>query len=237
MQKLRTCFLATIFTAACIGSALAQEPAEPNEPPAPRREIGFGTNIILASIFQSGSAPLDLMYRWGNDHSLYRLGTSLYYTNRISHWNNLDSNQQQNSFSTTLFLGREWRVQVAKRWLVNFGSDINFNFSGSANELENKHEESQGQIRRIINETQERRLGGGIRPFVGVLFKINNRLLLGTEASFMAIVNKYNSSAAYFSLINDVFDEEYTNYDRGSSGWEYNIYTQPASNIFVYYRF
>lgn len=237
MQHLRSYFFTVVLTAACFLSAQAQETEEADKSPAPRREIGFGTNIILGPVFDSGSAPLDLMYRWGNDKRLFRIGSSLAYYTSTNYWDNLNQNRLVNSFQADVFLGKEWRTAVAKRWLVNFGGDIVFNSSWSDSRQESTYKESEEITRVSVCNDQRMKIGGGLRPFVGLLFKINDRLLLGTEASFLAGIQNASFSAESYTLINGVRDDTFHNYEREEAGLDFNIRTQPASNIFVYYRF
>lgn len=237
MQHLKSYFFTAVLAVASFFSAQAQESEKADKSTDIRREIGFGTNIILGPVFDSGSAPLDLMYRWGNDNRLFRIGSSLAYYTSTNYWNNLNQNRLVNSFQVDVFLGKEWRNAVAKRWLVNFGGDIVFNNSWSNSRQESTYEDSEEITRLSINEDQSMRIGGGLRPFVGLLFKINDRLLLGTEASFFAGIQNTTFSTESYTLINGVRDDTYHNYEREESGLDFNIRTQPASNIFVYYRF
>lgn len=237
MHHLKAYFLTAVLTAGCLLSARAQESVETSEAPASRREIGFGTNIILGPVFNSGSTPLDLMYRWGNDDRLYRIGASLVYHNATNYGDNLNQKSFNDFYRADVFLGREWRAAVAKRWLVNYGGDIVFNSSRQNYRHESTYDESEEITRLSIGKNRSMRIGGGLRPFIGVMFKINDRLLLGTEASFFANIQKTSSSSEGYTLINGVRNDTYHNYEREESDFDIHIRTQPASNIFVYYRF
>lgn len=236
MQYLRSYFFAALLTATCFFSVQAQETVITEEPATPIREIGFGTNIILGPIFSSGSAPLDLMYRWGSKNRVYRIGTSLAYRTSTNYWDNADQKRKDYYFRADVFLGREWRTEVAKRWLVNFGGDIVFNTS-QQNYRNESTSESEEITRLTICNNHTMRIGGGLRPFVGIMFKINDRLLIGTEASFFAGIQNNTFSSERYTMVNGVRDNTNHNYDREESNLDINIRTQPASNIFVYYRF
>lgn len=236
MQYLRSYFFAALLTTTCFLSAQGQD-IKTEEPATPIREIGFGTNIILGPIFSSGSAPLDLMFRWGNDKRLFRIGTSLRYSASTNYFDDLNQNRVDNSFRADIFLGREWRAAVAKRWLVNFGGDIVFNSSGNYYRSECSYENNDATTRVTVHKNNNMKIGGGLRPFVGVMFKINDRLLVGTEASFFAGLQNYAYSSQNYTEINGVRNADYTNWERDESGLDINIRTQPASNVFVYYRF
>lgn len=237
MQHLKAYFLTAVLIAACLMSVRAQGLSQTDEFSENRREIGFGTNIILGPIFNSGSAPLDLMYRWGSDNRLFRLGTSLAYNTSTDYWDNLNQNTVNDYLRANVFMGREWRAAVANRWMVNYGGDIVFNSSRQTYKQERTQEEREEFTRLSITKNQTMRIGGGLRPFVGILFKINDRLLLGTEASFFASMESTTFSNESYTMINGVRDDSYSNYDREESGLDFNVRTQPASNIFVYYRF
>ena len=76
MKKLKFLPLAAIFLAAFSFTAQAQNITEA-EPDPYNREIGFGTNILLNTIFNSESGPLDFIYKWKSGNGYYRVGTSL----------------------------------------------------------------------------------------------------------------------------------------------------------------
>lgn len=236
MRKLKACFLMIMLTVAAIGTALAQGSTETNEAPEPRQEIGFGTNIILGAVFKSGSSPLDILYRWGDNKKLFRLGTSLAFSAKGSHSIDLSHKNWNNFYSTELFIGREWRKEATERWFINFGADINLNYRLNSRLYEST-KVYDGGVRFDTQESRNRSVGGGLRPFIGILFKINDRLLLGTEASLVAVVRRHFDRSQRSYLIDGVQDDRGDNYDNLDARWEFSVRTQPASNIFVYYRF
>lgn len=220
------------FIAATILSAKAQDQAEP---PSVQQEIGFGTNIILTPIFNRESIPLDFIYKRGNRNSLFRLGTSLAFLDNTQSSGNLMHINRQQELTSELFIGKEWRYQLAERWLLNYGADVNFNYYDHSFEVESKYSNED----KVTFQVDERTTyGAGIRPFFGAIFALNSRLLIGAEASFQTGLQRFFKESKFYTEESGQLNKE-NNYflDEEADGWNLHFRTQPASNIFVYYRF
>ena len=239
MKTLKFLLPAAIFLAAFSFTAKAQNFTESEADPY-NREIGFGTNILLSNIFNSESAPLDFIFKWGSRDRYWRLGTSIYFSKFTDSTEDLMNEGQSieksfQSFSSTIFLGKEWRNELAKRWLLNYGADLNLS-NNSSSSFRNHLIFNDNDRRESKSEVNQYNLG--VRPFIGILFKVNQRLFLGTEASFIALVQRHfsYSKETYF-----IGNSSEIDLDRGSeseaNGWRYSAVTRPASNIFLYYRF
>ena len=189
MKTLKFLILAAIFLAAFSFTAQAQSQSEPESDPY-NREIGFGTNILLNTIFNSQSGPLDFVYKWKSGNGYYRVGTSVGYSkNDDYHYSNYHSSNE--FLQSNLMFGREWRQNVSNRWKVNYGSDLLIKYRYSLQQSENwRYRYVNGNTRRehIIDfkKVNDHSYGLSVKPFIGVLFMINQRLFLGAEASFSA---------------------------------------------------
>lgn len=76
MKKMKK-FLLVSAILICSLAASAQ-----NSPEQYSRETGIGTDLILDSIFSRESIPMDFIFKWGGNSSLYRVGTSFHFYER-----------------------------------------------------------------------------------------------------------------------------------------------------------
>lgn len=224
-----------LLTGLMVASVLTSQ-AQTVEEPQSIREIGFGTNLILGPIFNSSSIPMDFIYKWGNSNSLFRVGTSLYYSNSTDFGGHgYDYVYSRQNAGIELFMGREWRLHLAERWQLNYGTDVNVNYGYYSFNVEDSHFE--GDLLRFSVE-ERNSYGSGVRPFIGVLFEVKPRFVIGTEASFhVGVLRFFNEKTDYFVENGTINKEDYSFHDTEADGWNFHFRTQPASNIFVYYRF
>lgn len=215
------------------GRVLTAQSQTKSDSLAVRHEIGFGLNIILGPVFNSSSVPLDFMYKWGKENSLFRAGTSFSYANSTSLNRDLENKERYSAISTRVFLGKEWREEITEQWVLNYGADIMLNYYDMAIKNEYTYKESEGTFDLLKN----RRGGLGFRPFIGLLFQLNKRFVVGTEASFQAGVEKFHHSTTRYTLVNGQKSNDHPSMENNIDGWNFHFRTQPASNIFVYYRF
>ena len=217
------------------GSVLTSQAQTAEDPLPLQQEIGFGTNLVLGPIFKSNSIPLDFIYKWGNEKRLFRLGTSLAFSDNISYYNNLRNVDKHQVVNAEVFIGKEWRLNMAERWMLNYGGDVNFNFNNRLSKSETKY---QGGEVSNFNVNLRNAYGAGLRPFIGVLLAVNSHFIIGTEASFQAGFQRYFQKSKFFTEENgEINKEDYGYNDEEADGWHFHFRTQPASNIFVYYRF
>ena len=245
MKTLKFLTLAAIFLAAFSFTAQAQSQSEPESEPDPyNREIGFGTNILLNTIFSSQysqSAPLDFIYKWRSGNGYYRLGTSIVYSKR-DEFRSSEHQAFYEYFHSNLIFGREWRQKVSKRWQVNYGSDFVARYRNSFNRSEHLRYltgSENNTIERInVHKYSDNQYGLSLRPFLGVLFMINEKLYLGTEASFAAgFMKKISEKEIYTTENGKRIDNNTLEGFNPTNGYDVSISTNAASNIFLYYRF
>ncbi len=235
METSKFLIAAAFFIAAFSFTAQAQSLSE-NEPDPYNREFGFGTNILLNGIFNSESAPLDFMYRWKSGKGYMRLGADILYSRNDHERVELNADDERveylsQALSPTLIMGKEWREEVARRWLLNYGLDLNLSYRHTLS-----NSTSFDEFRVMEDEMERNTFGVGLRPFVGVLFKINQRMMVGAEASFRSLIQRSNQ---YTKRISEYKENPENNSisEYEESIWNYSTTTNPASNIFLYYRF
>ena len=231
MKKVKFLLLLAFIAASSISIQAQTDESDPY-----RREIGFGTNIVLYTIFDSNSAPLDFIYKWKSGEGYLRTGASVRFTKQ----NGLGSSNSYNQevFNPTVYFGKEWRKKVAERWLVNYGSDLSLSYIYHLSERESWYTSIQ-EVETINFRLEEvKSYGAGIRPFLGIMFKINQQLFLGTEASFgVGFLKKSFDSESYELQNGEKIGETLILETVQRNATDFYVNTRPASNIFVYYRF
>jgi hypothetical protein len=134
-------------------------------------EIGFSTEFIFDQIFNSEGGPFDFMVktRQPNSNIWKRYGLSTSY----SFYNEHDEEENQSQSIVPSF-GLERRSDITPKLFVNYGADIAFSYFKSIN----KNIYPDFDTKMIRNS-----IGGKLRPFIGLSFKIQERLYINTEAS------------------------------------------------------
>jgi hypothetical protein len=226
MSSLRILFITIIALIGGICSVNAQSPSD-----TIKHEFGFGTNIIIRGIFNSSSAPFDLSYRKKVKKGYLRIGNTILLSSSKENYEN--SSSYTETQRAELNLGKEGRAFLAQRWLLNYGGELNLGFSNSKRVERGRWSSSVERI--SFSEVKEQGYTLGFRPFFGLIFKISERLILNTEASVRAGVQRAFYFEERFQFVNGVREETFS---KGNGDiWKMYFHTQPASNIFVYYRF
>lgn len=189
-----------------------------------KRDIGFNSAIVLNGIFDATSTPFELLYKkYKTSNKATRYGLNL--DARIS-----TTDQKSGQFianyvnESSIFLspsiGKEFQDRLSDRWVWYYGADAILNFSYYSADFY-----SGG-----VNDQKEKRLTAGLsgRPFVGLRFDIGPRLYVAVESSLTA---SYNVSDIEVSVFRP--DEVLSNRVRQS----FNLSINPASGIFIFYRF
>lgn len=195
-----------------------------------KNEFGFGTNILFHNLLNSTSTPFDFYYRRHSGNALWRFGGSFA----------LRSDQDIRDFSSSyngvwdieIIVGKEWRTSLASRWQLNFGGDFTTGFGHSEEERRSREPEGNN---RSYSYRKSQKYQAGLRPFIGLMFKLNDRLGLSTEASFRAVAQRWYYKEHGWSLYNERM--KINSYPGNGASWKLYFNSSPASNIFVYYRF
>jgi hypothetical protein len=187
-----------------------------------KNDIGFNTNFILNGIFNSGSNPFSFVYKHqAAAQSAVRFGVS-FNVNLNSISGNPTNYSQQNFYSVTPSIGKEWQLQLSKRWIWYYGSDVRASFSESNYKYFND-----GQV---STERQSSYFGLSVSPFLGIRFTINERLYAATEANLNIGYNHQQGSEKTYTSGSPISSQEYT-----TNGFTAN--TASAFGIFIFYRF
>lgn len=187
-----------------------------------RHEIGMNTQFLLPGIFNSGAAPLDLMYKsiHASDAAI-RLGLNFGVNSRSS-FNNDNPEEINKTFSFNLGIsfGKEWLQHLNQYWTFYYGGDVMpLIYTNSTKTI------NAGEVER---EKGEKSLGAEIRPFLGIRFNINDRLYVASEASFFLEFMHGNAYNHLYGENPDTKSESFTLFNSG---------LRPLNGIYLFYRF
>lgn len=217
MKKL---LLLSLLGMLCISLAFAQEEKPIEE--SFRQDIGFNTIFILQGIFQSGNAPFSLMYKkYTSENHAIRFGADVFFNLDDNDANSSPSYYSNSSAASVAFvIGKEFQKPIEKRWTWYYGGDLVPFFS-----FNNQDYFQNGSL---YSESEYSSIGLNVRPFLGIRFNINPQLYLSAEAN---IALRYARTRNY---------QIYTNNDqpeRGINGNNLSFSLNPASGLFLFYRF
>lgn len=190
------------------------------------KDIGFNSNFILNGIINSyGGSPFDLMLkRQKTSNTSVRYGLNFNaYINSNTNTGSVNSYFKEDQYSLSISLGKEKQKQLSNKWIFYFGGDLApfYRFDRrqyfTSNQLQNENGSDEFGIR--------------LSPFLGLRFQINERLYLGTEASFRFSYSLMKANWKVYDNFNSIFDETKTNF------YNFQIRAIPATGIFVFYRF
>ena len=191
-------------------------------PASYKNDIGFNTTFALQGVVDAGQTPFSLMYKkYRTQDIAWRLGIDTYVS--IS---NTDSKTSTSSFVENsagyvgTVIGMERQNKIDKRWVWYYGGDVvpYFSFNVQDNFINGE----------LTYESEYKEFGLGLRPFLGIRFDISPRLYLSAEAN---ILLSYARVKNYGANINDPVPFNDT------EGSRLNFSANPASGLFLYYRF
>ena len=187
-----------------------------------QNDIGFNSTFIVQGIFTSNQTPFSLMYkRYQADNKAWRLGIDT----RLA-INKTDSKTSSSNFADYssgyigLVGGMELQDKIDKRWVWYYGGDVlpYYSFFYQKNF-------SNGEL---VWEDEYSEYGLGFRPFLGIRFDISPRLYLSAEAN---ILLNYSRVKNFTSAVNDPEPS------RDTEATRFTFAANPASGLFLYYRF
>ncbi len=188
-----------------------------------RHDLGFNTTFILQGIFNSSETPFSLMYK-----TYKKEGKATRYGLEVSF--NLDDNKPENnssyytntsSGSFDFVFGKENQNHITNtRWVWFYGGDLIAFYRFSTFDSYQNNE--------LYDENEFKSYGIGIRPFLGIRYNINERLYISAEASLRL---NYARRENFVKNVNQA--EAY----RDTKGDNVSFSLQPASGIFLFYRF
>lgn len=173
MKKL---ILSAIILTAAFNLSAQKEPIQQTN----HHEIGIDASSFLAQILPGNggyqNTPFFLMYRYHFPKSALRFGIGGYATKDDAITNDTASSLYQRS-GLFLRVGYERKTDFGKHWQFFYGLDARFQFYN----LENSNDYSQSLSLRYTQESSYY----GVAPLMGFRFKINERISVTTEASFL----------------------------------------------------
>ena len=187
-----------------------------------KNDIGFNTTFALQGVFNASQTPFSLMYkRYTTERKALRLGLDTYVNiNKTDSKTSTSSFMEGSADYVGLVVGLERQHQIDKRWVWYYGGDLVPYYS-----FNHQQQYSNGEL---YWESEYKEFGLGFRPFLGIRFDISPRLYVSAEANVML---SYARDKNYSSNVNDPVPY----YD--TKGSRYNFSANPASGLFLFYRF
>ena len=167
--------------------------------------------------------PVSVMYkRYNAENRALRIGLDLSLNISNTDGNALpnDNYSDASTLAVSLLIGKEFQEALGGRWMWYYGADLAPTFARQhlgffANDQKTGSQTITGY-------------GLSLRPFIGIRFNINSRIYLAAEA---------NASLAY--SVNNTLQKNYnpgeTVKDLKTSNVNFGL--DPASGIFIFYRF
>ncbi len=187
-----------------------------------QNHIGFNTAIIINNLFNGEATPFTLMYkRQTSEKRAWRFGVGM----AVSQNNEEPDANFPGFFSVSSYveadisLGHEWVSPLSQRWYWYKGADVFFRYYQS--QIETYDDGTP------YTSSDDTTVGGSINPFLGIRFNVNNRLYLSTEVSLRA---------GYYQVESTIEDFNQATVSN-SSGTQTLVTLQPATGIFIFYRF
>jgi hypothetical protein len=198
--------------------ALAQE----EDPQIYKRDVGFNTTFIVQGILQSDQTPFSLMFKkYVAENKAIRIGLAAFFNLDNTHaFSGSTSYYNTSVGSLYLTIGKEYQKPIDKRWTWYFGGDSVPFFSFNNQDLY--------QSGNLYSESESSSVGVSLRPFLGIRFNLNPRLYLSAEANVGLTYAYTKNMVQYVDTIEPFVDRVSNNF---------SFTTNPASGLFLYYRF
>ena len=205
----------------CITFVFAQEQVNEAEKSL-QHDIGFNTIFILQGIFQSNQTPFSLMYKkYISEKQAIRFGIDAFFNlDNTSTFPGSSTYFNSSAASLSIAIGKEFQKPIDKRWTWYLGSDLVPFFSFNNQDM--------FQSGSLYSESESSSIGMSVRPFLGIRFNINPRLYLSAEAN---VGLQYSYTKNYINYIDN--SEPYAD----TNGNNISLSMNPASGLFLYYRF
>jgi hypothetical protein len=215
MKNLITPFILLL----CVSCLQAQDD---QSPASYKNDIGFNTTFALQGVFDAGQTPFSLMYkRYKAENKAWRFGMDTYVNLNKTNSKSSQSNFSDNSSGYLgLVAGMEIQKKIDKRWVWYYGGDFVPYYT-----FNDQNQFSNGEL---FWENEYKEFGLGFRPFLGIRFDISPRLYLLAEAN---IILSYSRVKNYSANVNEPIP--YTD----TEGTRFIFTANPASGLFLYYRF
>lgn len=186
-------------------------------------DFGFNTNFIFQGLFQSQQAPFSIMYKkYSAENKAMRLGVDLSFFSNNNDVQGSANTSFTNSYNgdINLTVGFERQSVLGGRWMWYYGVDAVPVIAFSKSEAY-----SDSDTKTTTNSFSS--LGLGVKPLIGIRFNINQRLYVSAEASAQLTYSKsWNRQVNHTSTT-----------IRDATSDNINFDVNPASGVFIFYRF
>lgn len=151
-------------------------------------EIGLNITNTLAGFFNAGGSDLPtdpylLSFKRSNKDGALRFGLNFKVKNKREFLDNGTRNIKEND--VFFRAGYEWRKKVDKRFTLFYGLDLVGEFENEQLSFQSFGFEDLSSFDNIYG------FGGG--PFLGIMFRLNDRIALSTEGSIYGLL-QYNEN-------------------------------------------
>ncbi len=218
-----------LFTtsALCLCISLFAQSNQPSPtPPTPRTwEIGINATSFINAFLSfndvtSGSGNyLFSLKKLDAQQKGMRLGLNLDFNNEKADLNNVEGTRINDLAAVSMRWGKEWQIPVYNRWYLLTGYD----FLGSYRYSSSKTDSDTDLVKISTNSFS---LGAG--PFLGVQFRINERIGLFTESTLYFI---------HARQVNKVDSENFPSQDQKRKSSSNSLDLQTPFSLFFYFKF
>lgn len=195
--------------------------AQEEVPQTYHKDIGFNTTFILQGVLQSDQTPFSLMFKkYVAENKAIRIGVDLYLNVDDTNGYGSSSYFSTSVGSFAIAIGKEYQKPIDKRWTWYFGGD-----SVPFYTFNNQDYYQSGDLN---SESESSSVGVSLRPFLGIRFNLNSRLYLSAEANVGLQYAYKKNMLQYVDSTDPIVDSQTNNF---------SFTTNPASGLFLYYRF
>lgn len=168
-------------------------------------ELSFG----FYNVFQlTGTNRIGIIYKRSFSKGALRIGSSFSVSNSTSENEDQYSRDSKSNYFAPR-LGYEFHQNI-KNWLLFYGADLQYSYSYNSQKTDYI-----GNSYMNSSESTYKSNRIGLRPFVGVKYKINNKFSITTETGILASYNTSENTEIQSFEINP--DEENTTKSTGFS--------------------
>ncbi len=215
-----------LLTTSALGLCLSLFAQTDQTAPTPRTwEIGINATSFINTFLSfndvtSGSGNyLFSLKKLDAQQKGMRLGLNLDFNNDKTDLNNVEGTRINDLAAVSMRLGKEWQIPVYNRWYLLTGYDFLGSYRYSSTETD-----SDTDLIKISTITYS--LGAG--PFLGVQFRINERIGLFTESTLYFI---------HARGVNKVDSENFPSQDQKRKSSSNNLNLQTPFSLFFYFKF
>lgn len=152
----------------------------------PQNEIGINVTSLIVNILGSGSASNntdfnDVVYRRIKGNKALRIGLGIRALINADQVTDIPGTRNLSDVNVSLSIGKEWRKNVAKKWLY-YGGLVTYLNGGVSKSVTFLQDDTNSFIGSVAATTRE--IGVGAGPILGFQYNLNDHFSLGTQGAF-----------------------------------------------------